>query len=79
MADALTNLASNMALAKGESVSVPVCQRWVVPFITESPHKVTNIVFVLPVSVEEWRQPLIDYLEHEKLPNDPRHRFEVRR
>ena len=31
MADALANLATTLALLEGEQVSVPVCQRWVLP------------------------------------------------
>uniref|UniRef100_A0A2N9HH26 Uncharacterized protein n=1 Tax=Fagus sylvatica TaxID=28930 RepID=A0A2N9HH26_FAGSY len=31
------------------------------------------------VEDEDWRQPLIDYLEHGKLPDDSRHKTEVRR
>ncbi|KAG5554510.1 hypothetical protein RHGRI_012154 [Rhododendron griersonianum] len=27
----------------------------------------------------DWRQPLIDYLQHGRLPNDRRHRAEIRR
>ncbi|KMT17273.1 hypothetical protein BVRB_2g039730 [Beta vulgaris subsp. vulgaris] len=27
----------------------------------------------------DWRQPLIDYLEHRKLPSDPKHKMKIRR
>ena len=33
----------------------------------------------MEIEKEDWRQPLIDYLEHGKLPNDPRHKTEVKR
>ncbi|KAM2041002.1 hypothetical protein ACFX16_034861 [Malus domestica] len=79
MADALANLASSMTLGEDEAVDVPVCQRWVIPLVTEMLLDDTNVISVLPVDVEEWRQPLIDYLEHGKLLDDPRHRSEIRR
>ncbi|KAM2437189.1 hypothetical protein ACFX1W_014327 [Malus domestica] len=78
MADALANLASNMTLGEDEAADVPVCQRWVIPLVTEMLLDDTNVISVLPVDVEEWRQSLIDYLEHGKLPDDPRHRSEIR-
>ncbi|KAM2060462.1 hypothetical protein ACFX1T_045650 [Malus domestica] len=79
MADALANLASSMTLGEDEAADVPVCQRWVIPLVTEIVLDDTNVISVLPVDVEEWRQPLIDYLDHGKLPDDPRHRSEIRR
>ena len=39
----------------------------------------SNVVSVLVIEKKNWRQPLIDYLEHGKLPNDPRHKTEVKR
>ncbi|KAM2835939.1 hypothetical protein PS2_032802 [Malus domestica] len=78
MADALANLASSMTLGEDEAVDVPVCQRWVIPLVTEMILDDTNVISVLSVDVEEWRQPLIDYLEHGKLPDDPRHHSEIR-
>uniref|UniRef100_A0A2N9F6K1 Uncharacterized protein n=1 Tax=Fagus sylvatica TaxID=28930 RepID=A0A2N9F6K1_FAGSY len=36
----------------------------------------TNAISVSVVEDEDWRQPLIDYLEHGKLPNDSRHKTE---
>ncbi|KAI5342013.1 hypothetical protein L3X38_009888 [Prunus dulcis] len=35
-----------------------------------------NVISVLSIDVDDWRQPLIDYLEHGKLPDDSRHRSE---
>ncbi|KAM2617839.1 hypothetical protein TB1_034201 [Malus domestica] len=77
MADALTNLASTMALGEDEATYVQVFQRWVILLITETLLDDTNVISVLPVDTEEWRQPLIDYLEHGKLPDDPRHSFKL--
>ncbi|KAM1514561.1 hypothetical protein ACFX10_013760 [Malus domestica] len=79
MADALANLASSMTLGEDEAANVPICQRWVIPLVTEMVLSDTNVISILPVNVEEWRQPLISYLEHGILPDDPKHRSEVRR
>ncbi|KAM2067325.1 hypothetical protein ACFX1T_043670 [Malus domestica] len=79
MADALANLASSMTLGEDEATNVPVCQRWVIPLVTEIVLSDTNVISILPVNVEEWRQPLTNYLEHGMLPDDPKHRSEVRR
>lgn len=53
MADAFANLASNIELREGDAVSVPVCQRWVVPLITKSTLEDANIIYVLPIDTEE--------------------------
>ncbi|XP_070660555.1 uncharacterized protein [Malus domestica] len=79
IADALAKLASSMTLGEDEAADVPVCQRWVIPLVTEMLPDDTNVISVLPVNVKEWKQPLIDYLENGKLPDDPRHHSEIRR
>ncbi|KAM2634943.1 hypothetical protein EV1_025358 [Malus domestica] len=79
MADTLANLASSMTLGEDEAANVPVCQRWMIPLVTKMLLDDTNVISVLSIDVEEWRQPRIDYLEHGKLPDDPRHHFEIRR
>ncbi|XP_068344156.1 uncharacterized protein [Pyrus communis] len=79
MADTLANLASSMALGEDEATDMPVCQRWVIPPVIEKLLDYTNVISVLPVNIEEWRQPLIDYLEHGKLSDDPKHHSEIRR
>ena len=33
----------------------------------------------MEIDEEDWRQPLIDYLQHGKLPSDPRHKTKVKR
>ncbi|KAM2332265.1 hypothetical protein ACFX1X_022845 [Malus domestica] len=78
MADALANLASSMTLEEDEAADVPVCQRWAIPLVTEMLLDDTNVISVLLVDVKEWRQPLIDYLEHGKLPDYPRQRSKIR-
>ncbi|XP_034197970.1 uncharacterized protein LOC117613470 [Prunus dulcis] len=79
MADALANLAATLALTKEEAINLPVCQRWVVPLTLRTSQEGVNVISVLSIDVDDWRQPLIDYLEHGKLPDDSRHRSEVRR
>ena len=77
IADALANLATTLALSEEERVNMPVCNRWTLTFIEEYICE-TNAISVSVVEDEDWRQPLIDYLEHGKLPNDSRHMTEVR-
>ena len=36
-----------------------------------------NAISISIVEDEDWCQPLIDYLEHGKLPEDPHHKTEV--
>ncbi|KAM1514061.1 hypothetical protein ACFX1Z_025426 [Malus domestica] len=52
MADALANLASSMTLGEDKVADVPICQRWVIPLITEMLLDDTNVILVLPVDVE---------------------------
>ncbi|XP_070663937.1 uncharacterized protein [Malus domestica] len=52
MADALANLASSMTIGEDEAADVPVCQRWVIPLVTEMLLDDTNVISVLPVDVE---------------------------
>jgi len=35
------------------------------------------MICVLEINAEDWRQPIIEYLEHGKLPSDPRHEIEI--
>ncbi|XP_074265307.1 uncharacterized protein LOC141587737 [Silene latifolia] len=37
------------------------------------------MISVYQVDNDDWRQPIIDLLEHQKLPDDPRHKVEIRR
>ncbi|XP_017978221.1 PREDICTED: uncharacterized protein LOC108662400 [Theobroma cacao] len=78
-ADYLANLASAIASPNTE-LKVHLCKRWIIPPITlsEEVDVESNVVSVLEVGKEDWRQPLSDYLEHGKLPNDPRHKTEIK-
>ncbi|KAG5524186.1 hypothetical protein RHGRI_030998 [Rhododendron griersonianum] len=80
-ADALAKLASTLALPDHET-HVPICRSWVIPPIFESEdngEREVNVVSVLEIETEDWRQPFIDYLQHGKLPDDPHRRTHVKR
>lgn len=79
MADALASLAATLALGAKETLSVPVCNRWVVTPEEEIIEEEVDVIYVYQIDKEDWRQPIIDYLDHGKLPSDPRHRMEIRR
>ncbi|KAL2906100.1 Gypsy retrotransposon integrase-like protein 1 [Bienertia sinuspersici] len=79
VADALANLAATLALGEEDYLSVPVCNRWVVTPPEFGTEEAANAVFVYEISEEDWRQPLVDYLKHGKLPDDVKHRMEIRR
>ncbi|KAM1612215.1 hypothetical protein ACFX1Z_000910 [Malus domestica] len=53
MADALANLALSMTLREDEAADVPVCQRLVIPFVTEMLLDDANVILVLPSDAEE--------------------------
>ncbi|XP_019252812.1 PREDICTED: uncharacterized protein LOC109231618 [Nicotiana attenuata] len=58
------------------------CQRWVVPppnDYEEEGSEVEHIASVLEVEIEDWRQPLIDYLCYGILPENRRRKMEIRR
>ncbi|KAI3459819.1 hypothetical protein Pfo_016482 [Paulownia fortunei] len=81
-ADALANLTSTLAMPEGEAC-VPICRSWVVPPIFEDENcdedEKNHVVEVFEVEKEDWRQPLVDYLNYEKLPDDPCQRVDIRR
>ncbi|XP_075660455.1 uncharacterized protein LOC142630347 [Castanea sativa] len=72
-ADALANLATTLALSQEETAKVVVSQRWVVPFVVEEEkeEKQANVISVCLVVKEDWRQTIIEYLQHGRLPDDP--------
>jgi len=79
MADALASPAATLALGPEEDMSIPACIRWVVPPDGEDSEKDVNAICALETDEEDWRQPIIEYLEHEKLPSDPRHKTKIQR
>ncbi|XP_019258730.1 PREDICTED: uncharacterized protein LOC109236944 [Nicotiana attenuata] len=78
-ADALVNLATTMALGENESTKVYVCHRWVIPILLDLQINESHHTSVRVIEEEDWRQPLIEYLEHGKLPEDPRQRTDIKR
>ncbi|XP_074290902.1 uncharacterized protein LOC141617626 [Silene latifolia] len=60
-------------------MQVPVCNRWAVSLLEgEENVDTTNIICVYTADEDDWRQPIIDFLDHQKLPDDPRHKVEIR-
>ncbi|XP_071932988.1 uncharacterized protein [Coffea arabica] len=81
-ADSLAKLASVITLPSNRS-QVSICQSWVIPpmFDEESGGEEENAyhIFVHEIEKEDWRYPIIDYLNHEKLPENPKKRVDIRR
>ncbi|XP_068319663.1 uncharacterized protein [Pyrus communis] len=67
-----------MALGEDEASNIPICQKWVIPMVNEMLLDDTNVISVLLVDTEEWRHLLIDYMEHGKLLDDPKHCSKIR-
>ncbi|KAH0761273.1 hypothetical protein KY290_017346 [Solanum tuberosum] len=79
IADALANLATIMALGENETTKVRVCHRWVIPGCLDLQIDKSHHISVQVVEEEDWRKPLIEYLEHGRLPEDPRVRADIKR
>ncbi|XP_074300241.1 uncharacterized protein LOC141631474 [Silene latifolia] len=78
LADALANLAATLALGPEESMKVPVYNRWAVSLLGgEENVDATNMICVYTADEDDWRQPIIYLLDHQKLPDDPRHKLEI--
>ncbi|XP_022845301.1 uncharacterized protein LOC111368297 [Olea europaea var. sylvestris] len=80
-ADALANLAAVLARSDEEfSYSISIAQRWVLPSLLPSNLEENNSVEVVEDEErEDWRQPIIDFLQHQKLPDNPRRKTEIKR
>ncbi|XP_074297588.1 uncharacterized protein LOC141628330 [Silene latifolia] len=78
--DALAYLAATFALGAEESMQVPVYNRWVVSLLEEEENvDTTNIICVYTADEDVCRQPIIDFLDHQKLPDDLRYKVKIRR
>jgi len=77
MVDALANLAATLALGAEESITIPVCGQWIVTSLEDGDEEEVKTVFVNEINEEDWRQSLIDYLKHEELSSELRHKIEV--
>ncbi|KAA0066956.1 uncharacterized protein E5676_scaffold595G00600 [Cucumis melo var. makuwa] len=69
-ADALANLATTLTVSEDIPINISLCQKWIVPSI-ESQYEEADVISVYAIDEEDWRQPIINYLEHGKLPTDP--------
>ncbi|GAA0142310.1 hypothetical protein LIER_03241 [Lithospermum erythrorhizon] len=82
--DALAGLATSLAFS-GKEIRVPICENWVVPplFIPheyeEGETETTMAIVTGTGSHDDWRQPIIDYLQQGKLPDDVRKKIDIRR
>jgi len=79
MAGALASLVATLALGSEEEMTILVCSRWVVSPDEQDLEEDANAICALETDEEDWNEPIIDYLEHGKLPSDPRHKTEIRR
>ncbi|KAK3041203.1 hypothetical protein RJ639_028463 [Escallonia herrerae] len=62
-----------------DKVNIPICQQWVLPELLDCRIEETDVISVRGVEAEDWRQPLINYLEHGRLPDDIRDKTKIRR
>ncbi|KAL0290920.1 UNVERIFIED_CONTAM: hypothetical protein Scaly_2653900 [Sesamum calycinum] len=63
MTDALANLATTLALSEGETINIPVCNRWVLPSLDTFDPEHYNAITIATNDEEDWRTPLIEYLK----------------
>ncbi|TYK20546.1 uncharacterized protein E5676_scaffold237G001340 [Cucumis melo var. makuwa] len=74
-ADALANLATTLTMLEDITLNIPLCQRWIMPLIMSKCQE-ANVMISHLIDEEDWRQPIIEYLEHGKLPKDSCHKNE---
>ncbi|KAA0065860.1 uncharacterized protein E6C27_scaffold538G00070 [Cucumis melo var. makuwa] len=77
-ADTLANLATALMMLDNVSLNIPLCQQWIMPPLLPECQEV-NVAASHLINEEDWCQPIIEYLEHRKLPKDSCHKTEVRR
>ncbi|XP_071917090.1 uncharacterized protein [Coffea arabica] len=81
-ADSLARLASMITLPSHRN-QILICQNWIIPsmFDEEDDGGEENAyhIFVHEIETEDWRHLIIDYLNHGKLPEDPKKRVDIRR
>ncbi|XP_071923149.1 uncharacterized protein [Coffea arabica] len=79
-ADFLAKLASMITLSSHRN-QISICQNWVIPpmFDEEDKGGEENIyhIFVHEIEREDCRHLIIDYLNYEKLPEDPKKRIDI--
>ena len=77
MFDALANLAATLALGEEESIIIPACGQWLITSLEDRDEEEFKTISAYKTDAEDWHQPLIDHLEHGKLPSELRHKTEV--
>ncbi|CAL9017106.1 unnamed protein product [Prunus brigantina] len=84
-ADALANLAASLTLPDERDIQITVGERHLLPPAIERIEEVVDSNVITASEHEEeqedldWHHPIIEYLQHGKLPNDSRKKAEVRR
>ncbi|KAI5338762.1 hypothetical protein L3X38_018034 [Prunus dulcis] len=84
-ADALANLAAYLTLPGERDIQITVGERYLLPPAIERIEEVVDSNVITASKCEEepndldWRHPIIEYLQHGKLPNNSRKKAEVRR
>jgi len=51
--------------------------QWVITSPEDRDEEEVKTVSIYEIDKENWQQPLINYLEHEKPPNESRHKTKV--
>ncbi|KAA0053188.1 uncharacterized protein E5676_scaffold2510G00430 [Cucumis melo var. makuwa] len=74
--DTLANLVTALMMPDDVTLNIPLFQRWII-FLILSECQDANVTTPHLIDEEDWRQPIIEYLEHGMLPNDSRHKTEV--
>ncbi|KAG9440971.1 hypothetical protein H6P81_021136 [Aristolochia fimbriata] len=86
-ADALAGIAASLAQFDQLPSEIPICERWVIPPPTEDgteEEQTEKIEESFPISasqneVQDWREPIANFLRHGTLPVDLRERVQIRR
>ncbi|TYK01744.1 uncharacterized protein E5676_scaffold775G00730 [Cucumis melo var. makuwa] len=74
-ADALANLATALMMSDNVALNIPLCQQLIMPPLLPECQE-ANVTTSHLINEEDWHQPIIEYLEHEKLSKDSRHKTE---
>nr|XP_027067484.1 uncharacterized protein LOC113693104 [Coffea arabica] len=81
-ADSLARVASMITLPSHRN-QISICQNWVIPPMfdegNDSEEENTYHIFVHEIEKEDWRHLIINYLNHGKLPEDPKKMVDIRR
>ena len=81
-ADALANLAASLTLPEQRDVQITVGERRLLSPALEriEEENDVNAINVFEVKEEQdWQQPIINYIQHGRLPSDSRQRVDIRR